>query len=55
MSEPEYICCSCGHTFNSEPPFHEEPKECPRPRCGSDEVSTIEEYDKAMNVNSKER
>ena len=53
MSEEEYICGSCGHTFNSEPPFHEIPKKCPRTRCGSKEVSTIEEYNEAMKVNSK--
>lgn len=46
--DKEYICQSCGHTFDSETPFHEEPTECPRPRCGSNEITTIEEYDEAM-------
>ncbi len=48
--EPEYICVSCGHTFDSEPPFHDRPKKCPRKRCRSDEIQAIEEYDEAMRT-----
>jgi len=46
--DKEFICTSCGHTFDSEPPFHERPKKCPRTRCRNNEITTIEEYDKAM-------
>jgi len=53
--DKEYICQSCGHTFNSEPPFHDKPKKCPRPRCSSDEITTIEEYDEAMRINAREK
>jgi len=49
--EPEYICQSCGHTFDSEPPFHDTPKYCPG--CRSDEITTIEEYDEAMRLNNE--
>jgi len=52
--DEEYICQSCGHTFNSEPPFHERPKRCPRKKCKSDEITTIQEYDETMQINSKE-
>lgn len=52
--DKEYICTSCGYTFNTEPPFHERPKQCPRPRCRSDEIQNIEEYDEAMKINSRE-
>jgi len=44
--EPEYICGSCGHTFDSEPPFHDRPKKCPH--CRSEEIKTIEENNAVM-------
>jgi len=50
--EPEYICQSCGHTFDSEPPFHDVPKYCPRKRCRSDEITTIKQYEEAMRLNN---
>ena len=51
--DKEFICQSCGHTFDSEPPFHDRPTECPRSRCRSDEIITIENYDLAMKANSE--
>ena len=45
--EPEFICGSCGHTFDSEPPFHIRPKKCPH--CGdTQEIKTIEEHNAVM-------
>lgn len=46
--EPEFICVSCGHTFDSEPPFHDKPEKCPRELCGSDEIQTMKDYDEAL-------
>ena len=51
--DKEFICQSCGHTFDSEPPFHDRPTECPQSWCRSDEITTIEEYDLAMKLNSE--
>ena len=48
--EPEFICGSCDHTFDSEPPFHERPEHCPR--CRSDEITTIKQYDENMRINN---
>lgn len=60
MSEPEYICLSCGNTiYESEVNLCEEcgHRTCPRITaklevCGG-QVVTIKEYDEAMRVNSE--
>ncbi len=42
--DEEYICMDCGERFDSEPPFHEEPKHCPN--CGSHDITTLEIYER---------
>jgi len=48
MSEPEYICLSCGKTYNESELFC--CSNCGEYLCPKDggEIVTIEEYDKAM-------
>ena len=55
MSEPEYICLSCERTLQEWELWACQACHEPLcPICGG-EVSTIEEYDEAMRVNSKEK
>ena len=55
MSDKEYICVSCLKTCENGEFL--ECAECGAKTClhCSDKVITIEEYDKAMRINSKER
>jgi len=55
MSEPEYICLSCGATFIEDDWWNCSKCNTPIcPDCGG-EIATIKEYDEAMRVNSKEK
>jgi len=48
MSEPEYICLSCGKTYvDGDTYCCTNCGELLCPKCGG-EIQTIEEYDKAM-------
>lgn len=46
MTEPNCICSLCGRTFYRHPEFDE--LVCPNPKCMSNEIEDIEEYDKSM-------
>lgn len=48
----EYICMDCLRGFNSKPPFHDEPKNCPFSNCGSHDVCTMEIYDRHQQINA---
>jgi len=56
MSEPEYICLSCGRTLDEDELWPCHNSDCDGqmcPGCGG-EISTIEEYDKAMKERARE-
>lgn len=55
MPDPEYICLSCGENYTFEDELHccSNCGERSCPACGG-EVDTIEEYDEAMRINSRE-
>lgn len=56
MPDPEFICLSCDDTYTFESELHRciNCGEYSCPSCGG-EISTIEEYDEAMRINSRER
>ena len=48
----EYICMDCLERFNTEPPFHNEPKKCPN--CKGHDICTVEIYERNQIINDRE-
>jgi len=50
MYDTEYYCRDCGETFGTEPPYHDEPKECPF--CGSRDIISESQHRINEQVNA---